>query len=395
MLTKDLLRFRIRRNCVKPDFISVTDPELLNLAGKLIGVYTQGLNLSRVDLETVVANYVSTYKDLKIIKGFNKLLLDRCEFAHKEGLDCSIRRNEILNQAAKVFGEYSFDTAEKFRERVVGQTNTLPLYADLPYNERLIKFKEVFPKELLERFNVALVQGLLLTTNRLTVKTREHKAVNLRRVFKFLKFFRLLSRIFQEDKGVFRIEIDGPMSILDSSRKYGLQLASFFPAICNLTDWQLTCETRVKKRVCQLVLDHSSGLVSHYRNLSSYVPDEVMMFANHFKETMKEWSMTPDTPFINVGGAEFMFPDFTLVNAKGKQIYLELFHRWHRSNLIPRLRFCIENPDHPIILGIDRYLLNDDIDSLLNTGVLSPSRYFTFSDYPTVGKVRKCLNSFD
>ena len=377
-----------------PDFITANDPSLLGLAKNLKDVYSQGGSRRRGDIEDLAENYVTTFPNLKISKGLNKLLLDRCEFALKDGVDFSGRRSEILNLAAELLNGDRSETPKSFRQRVLGQEETASLYADLPHNEKLIKFKEIFPKQLLERYNVALVQGLLFTANNLTIRTKENQAANLRRVFKFLKFFRLLSRIFRDDDATLRIEIDGPLSVLDSARKYGLQLASFFPAVCHLSDWQLACEVKAKNRRCTLQLDHTSALVSHYRNLSAYVPEEVMMFANHFKETVEDWSMTPNTPFINIGGAEFMFPDFTFVNSDKKQVYLELFHRWHRGNLLPRLRFCIANPNQPIILGIDRHLFNEDIKALLSTNVLPPDRYFIFSDYPTVNKILTCLRSF-
>ena len=39
---------------------------------------------------------------------------------------------------------------------------------------------------------------------------------------------------------VIRLKIDGPASILENSLKYGLQLASFFPALCRLKKWKIS-----------------------------------------------------------------------------------------------------------------------------------------------------------
>ena len=364
------------------------------MAKALLSIYAEHIEKRRGDIETAVDCLVTVFPDLKIAKGLNKLILDRCEFAHENDVDYSATRIDILGRAAEAFVTDNSGSPGMFRQRVLGEnnSNTRSLYTDLPHNERLKKFKEFRPKELLERYNVALVQGLLLTANTITVRTKEKNAANLRRVFKFLKFFRLLARTYSDRDSGLRMEIDGPMSILDSARKYGMQLASFFPAACLLQDWQLICEVRTKKRVGKLTLDQTSGLVSHYRNLSAYVPEEVMMFATHFKKTVDGWSMTPNTPFINIGGAEFMFPDFTFLNSSGKQVYLELFHRWHRINLLPRIRFCVENIESPIILGIDRNLLTPQVETAIADSGLPSFRYFTFSDYPTVTKVKNCLD---
>ena len=95
-----------------------------------------------------------------------------------------------------------------------------------------------------------------------------------------------------------------------------------------------------------------------------------------------------------MGEAEIVFPDFTFEDENGRQIYLELFHRWHRGSLLPRLRYCISKGDQPLILGIDTSLAKGELKELLDSGLLPKHRYFTFRDYPTVNKVLKCLKGF-
>lgn len=66
------------------------------------------------------------------------------------------------------------------------------IYADLPENERLTGIKKIFPSELLERYNTSLVQSLLLFSSELEAEIVEEDPAELRRLFKYLKFFRLL-----------------------------------------------------------------------------------------------------------------------------------------------------------------------------------------------------------
>ena len=393
MLTKDALKFHIRRGQVYPDFIRPDDQHLLSLSEQLLGFYRQDGDIRRGHLDEDIDSFLRGCSDVNLAKGLNKLLQDRCEFAHSDDTDHVARRVEILGRASGVLRDSPCDTPEQFRALVTGEENPAQLYADLPVNERLIKFRDFTPKQLLERYNVALVQGLLFTAAKLILHTRKEGAANLRRMFKFLKFFRLLARIFKEGDDVLRVEIDGPLSIVSSARKYGLQLASFFPAVCHLASWEIDAEVTVRKRDCKLKLDQSSELVSHYRNMSAYVPEEVMMFARHFEEKGKGWKMVKDAPFISMDGGEVIFPDFTFENGSGKRVFLELFHRWHRSALLPRLRYCIAKGDGPLILGIDRALYKGELKDLLDTGVLSENRFFLFRDYPTVTKVQKCLDS--
>ncbi len=394
MLTKDLLKFHLRKGEVQPDFVAVEDESLLALAEQLIGFYTQEGEIRRGHLDEEIEEFLRTCRPLAVAKGFNKLLQDRCEFAHTDETDHPARRAGILQQAAELLADGGVETPTQFRQMVTGSPGRAELYADLPANERLVKFRSLTARQLLQRYNVAQVQGLLFSAGSLTLHTRNENAANLRRAFKFLKFFRLLARIYKEDDDSLRVEIDGPLSIVKSARKYGLQLASFFPAVCHLKTWQIEAAVTVKKRDCRLLLDQETGLVSHYRNLSAYVPEEVLMFAKHFEKKGRGWKLTRETPFISMDSGEIIFPDFTFENESGERVYLELFHRWHRGALLPRLRYCIAKGEGPLFIGIDKALYKGELKDLLETGVLPEHRFFTFRDYPTVTKVQKCLDGY-
>ncbi len=394
MLTKDLLKHSTRRGKVYPYFVKPDDARMEDIASRMISFFSSGENTKRGEIEETVATYIRGCPRQFEAKGFKKLLFDRSDFSHPEEIDYEENRAAILARASIYHKDHTFDSPELLRQVVYGGEPKRALYADLPDNERLVKFRAVYPKQLLHRYNLAQVQGLLFTASAITIRTADPKAANLRRMFKFLRFFRLLSRIYREENGSLRLQIDGPLSILESSRKYGLQLASFFPAVCLLDHWELNADVTAKKKDCKLELNHESGLVSHYRNFSAYVPDEVAMFASQFKKDADGWTINPKTPFINLGDGEVIFPDFTFEDENGEQVYLELFHRWHRGNLLPRLRMCIAKGERPLILGIDLSLMTDELKELLNSGLLAEHRYFTFRDYPSVRKVMKCLKEF-
>ena len=87
----------------------------------------------------------------------------------------------------------------------------------------------------------------------------------MRRLFKYLKFFRLLctaeavaDKKNKKQPQVIRLKIDGPASILENSLKYGLQLASFFPALCRLKKWKISSAIKVRERNLKLKLDENT-----------------------------------------------------------------------------------------------------------------------------------------
>jgi hypothetical protein len=101
-------------------------------------------------------------------------------------------------------------------------------------------------------------------------------------------------------------------------------LLAFFPPFAGWTSGGsgACVEWRDAKRF--LVLDETSGLVSHYRNFSAYVPEEIQMFHGYFQEKVQEWRILATTPFVRGHGNEVIFPDFSFENSdRGTVVHLE------------------------------------------------------------------------
>ncbi|MFA7184760.1 MAG: DUF790 family protein [Victivallales bacterium] len=403
MLTKDLVKFRKQGKYIRPQFIAVNDSVLLRIAEDLLTVYNgreENSALTRGEIEELVEPVLKSHRDLKLTGGLNKLLLDRCEFSQPEDFDYPARRREIFLRAAELLKNGAENYDGYYRELMNGsEFANHDIFADLPENETLTGFRTLFPRELLERYNCAQVQGLLLNASEIEVKVSSPDPAELRKLFKYLKFFRLLAEIKQiknpageKDDIAMSLKISGPASILENSRKYGLQIAIFFPAVCALKKWQLKADIKSGGKVYRLNLDESSGLVSHYRNFSAYIPEEIVMFHNLFRQKVKNWRISGETPFIKGQKQEIIFPDLNFSDKHGKTIHLELFHRWHRGALLSRLEFCETNPDLPLLLGVDRALLKGDLPEILEHSAYFQRRGFLFRDFPGVARVSKLLD---
>jgi len=403
VLTKDLLRFRIIKGTVKPQFVDTDNAMLLQLAEELLTIYRQP-GVSRGEIADVVEPALNCIRDRKLACGLEKLLQDRAKFGHAEDVDFAEHRSRLFADSANLLGRAAGMSFEAYREQVLADAGDIDIYQDLPENERLVRFRDLQPQQLLERYNCAQVQSLLLQAQSLTLTIDEPEAANLRRLMKYLKFFRLLATIHRDDtkrkkkatdESRLRIVIDGPASVLGNTGKYGLQLASFFPAVCSLSKWRLETTVSVRNgQEVRLVADQKLGLVSAYRNFSAYVPEEIGMFHRHFRETVGDWTIVGETPFIDSGDQELVFPDFSFENVDGGRVHLELFHRWHGTQLLQRLVFGAANPDLPLIIGVDRSLLSKpEIEGALEGNSWFAANGFLFRDYPTVNKVRKCLEN--
>ncbi|MCK5835348.1 MAG: DUF790 family protein [Lentisphaeria bacterium] len=415
MLTKNLLRYRRVSGAIKPQFIETDNELLLNLASSLIEIYNPEFEPNKSQIEEQVMTLANSAQDITLAKGLNKILLDRTTFSTASDVDLvSVRADafkhsfDFVNQLKKESKENpGSETLKSYVHSKMAEVPSESLYADLPEFEILTKLKKTFPKELLERYNMSLVQSLLLNASSITLKIKEADVGKLRKLFKYLKFFQLLASIELVDKtkksfnslngteanATLKITIDGPLSLFENTSKYGLRLASFFPAVCDMSHWSLKTNLKINGKDHKLNLDQKTELICHYKNFSSYVPDEVKVFHKVFTQKAKDWTVGGKTPFIRLKGQEVLFPDLCFENKSGTVIYLELFHRWHHWQLKKHLEFISKRSD--MIIGIDRALYKKDDIKLLIENVIGEDsdKLFLFNNFPTYSSVTKALNS--
>ncbi len=386
MLRKEHLLYRISNGNIKPRFIDPESPFLLECAAELTGIYTAALEtvMNRQELEEISSSLIRSSVDIKIASGLNKLLLDRCEFALPADADYPALRKKYFLLAAEKLKSGNF-TGEELRN--LSENGNIDLYGDLPDFEKLIRFDAFTPTALLHRYNLALAQGLLFYAKKITLKLNYPEQNELRKLLKAVKFFRLLALITRKDKNHLMIEFSGPYDIIDSTAKYALQLANLLPAIVNMANWELSAEIKIKERDLVMKLSHKNALVSHYRQLGSYIPEEIRLYHHSFNDKQSLWQITGETPFIDGGNQELIFPDLSFASTEtGMVLHVELFHRWHSGELLKRIKLLNSRPDLPLVLGIDRALVKseEDFDKLFADAPQIKNRCWLFRDFPGI-----------
>jgi len=398
-----------------PLFLDCGDPALLEFATSLLDIYRESIGQSLSALEDYVAPLQGTVGDLKIYKGLRKVLEDKCDVTAPGEFDYAECRSQVFKASAAQFHVKDWETPDEYRKAVLGSVpdNMLnkcgTLYPDLPENSRLMACPQITPEQLLQRYNIALVQGLLLQTEELKITIASKDAAHIRRLFQYMTFFRLLAEATEERAPASRIckafsvygkddetasvqmKIAGPGSVLGNNRRYGLQLASFFPAVCTMDKWRLDALLDLGGKKLLLSLNEKSGLVCPYHVFSACTPQEFALFCSHFKETVSQWQISEELPLIKLDGRDIIVPDFVFKDARGLVIYLELFHCWHAKQLKARLEWLEKHAEVPFILGVDRSLLKDE-DIAAQVEKLGNS-VFPFRDYPTVDRTVKCLEN--
>ncbi len=443
MLTKDLLRYKIKSGKISPQFVNPTDEQLLAVADQLISVFEGGINTPRATLLESSKQIIDSTPGAPIVKrGLEKLLLDRTEFDTAPNEELIAFRQKLFTETSRLLSQKQFQNYEDYQRTVLdtiaegsrpeiaptrneagaaesrskiaptgdeaGAEGSRPeiapigevelgakLYADLPSNQPVLTFNTLSAERLLHRYNAAQVQGLLLHCNSLTLKLSDSMTAELRQLFKYLRFNQLLSTIRKEGE-LYEITVDGPLNLFYKTKRYGMNLANFFLAVLHQPKWELAAEIQFRnKRVSRLSLDESCGIKPISQQFLAYIPEDIQLFQTMLKNKTEDWQIRPGSQFLPLAGDFYCFPDYQLIHKSGVETAIELFHPWHQGHLIARLNTLAEQKDVSLILGVSKELEKKPlIAEALETSAYFSQFGFTFRDVPTMRSLLPILNSF-
>jgi len=401
MLSLDLIPYCRKGKRVVPHLIPPDDTAHGAVAATLLELYQEAEQnaIPRGELEALSNSIAAGSDDPAFATALNALLLQHCRFStEEEDTDYAARRRELFQRSFASLAAAAPDlTPEAHRSAVLsgGSGADFDLYGDLPELERLTAAPSGTPEEWLKRYNLALVQGLAANATELVVTTCETDPAKLRKVLKYMKFFRLLVLLSKTKDDGLRLTVSGPYALFEANRKYAVALASALPAVLALSNWNLSAEIKLKRGKGTLTLDQTAPLGDGYRGFSSYIPEEIRLFHQAFSDKGTSWKIVGGTPFLDGGKQQLILPDFSFQREDGGTIlHLELFHRWHAAQLEARLTLLEEHPELPLLLGIDRSIANDEaFRSITERYPKCARKLYRFRDFPGVANTLKLLES--
>ena len=243
------------------------------------------------------------------------------------------------------------------------------LYADLK-SEQIVSRCDLDltdSRAVIQRYNLVLIQSLLLQATSMEVELDAPTVARTRQLFRYIKFHRLIHQATRDGSRLL-VRLDGPASVLKQSTKYGLQLATFLPAVL-LQDcpWTVRAELAWTKgrpnKILEITPDH--GLVSHYTDRGGYTTDIQRWFQERFEAFDTPWQLTDQTEPIDLGGRGVVLPDYTLSHL-GRRAHLDIIGFWRRDYLQRRLALLAEYGPGNLILAVSRKLKVDkaELDDL-------------------------------
>ncbi len=393
MLTADLVRTRVRRGQLQPQWIDARAEENLSLAATIIEIVARHRGRPRRELEAELREFLGTGTSFLFHRGLAKLLQDRCTFETHAPIDPPLVREAVFRRAAEAYQDLS--TLQPRTEDILAaaadelgiEAPGDSLYADLKTEQILEEFKDCTPEWLLDRYNVALVQALLLRASGLDIEIEGETPARYREIFRRIKFFRLLHEIEPAAGNKFRIRLDGPLSLFKSSQRYGLQMAQFFPVLLHCESWRLTARLVWTKGrgETEFALDSSRKLHPISPIQGQWRPEEIDWFETQFAKLKTEWQLSLDTELITLGGRGVLSPDFVFTHPSGTRIVMEVMGFWRRGSLESRLRLLRDHGPKNFILAVSRDLHVDEEEAEL------PGELYVFRTTPVARDVLKLL----
>src|SRR5215213_3557079 len=344
MLTSELSLSWQRGEQIKPRYVEPDDEEYVRAAGDLVAIFESHDGRTRASLEESLQEYVGTGTDYKILRGFIKLLTDRCEFETSAPVEPSEIRRALFTKARlqhPVIDEESRARvlAESARELACDAASLDgALYADLPENQTLTSFETITPEALLDLYNVAQAQALLYRSVEMRLWLEPQAAEGYREIFNAIKAYRLIHTVRGNSREGYEVRLDGPASIFQRSQKYGIQMAVFLPALLLCKGWRMRAEISGKRGVAYFELtSKQTRLRSHYDASQGYENPVVERLTSVWSRGAGGWSLERSGEVIDLGDSAFI-PDFVIRNeATGARVFLEVLGFWTPEHLRERL----------------------------------------------------------
>lgn len=393
MLNTELIRARVYQGTIIPRFLK-HDTRSTERAEALIKCFREHVDKTSGALEEAISIAIGDGTDYLLWRGLAKLLYDRTTLEVRSKIPCedlrrvvfeeeALRHPVALGPAEGAEGEPPRGAARRSEvlEAAAKRLNMsaaeveASMYADLEDAHIVSKFEPLTADELINRYNVALVQSILLRAVEMRVLCKPLKPSRLRQIFRFIKFYRLMYQVTPAGGGAYFLTLDGPVSLFRMSQKYGLQLACFFPALLLADDFEMEADVLWGKEghTVTLRLDDTAGLLSHYRDDGHYVCEEGKWLEERWAQLKLPWSITREGPPIDLGGKAVVVPDYTLRAPDGREAYLEIVGFWRKGYLESRAQLLRDfGPPNLILAVSDRLRVSEEDLSNL------PARIFPY-----------------
>jgi predicted nuclease of restriction endonuclease-like RecB superfamily len=398
MLTGKQVRVRVAKNKLLPMYLDPTERHWQRTAEQLLAIYRGSVGRTRGEIEEELANFGGDGPQNLVLQGLAKLLEDRCEFEvaadhpPEEIRDAVFKAAAVQRSASKPGDPFDRAAVMESVGKELGLTPEqlhVGLFADLKDEQKVLAFEDITPERLVDRYNVALAQALLLRSTGMEVRVTGETPARYRQLFRSLKFHRLIGSIQSTDGKGYLIKIDGPLSLFSSTQKYGMQLANFLPSLLHAKHFDLTAKVRwgATKAEKTFALSSAEGLKSHRADFGVHTPRELELFEENFRANVPKWVISSDPAPMPLESITWV-PDFAITHTPtGKVIYLEVIGFWRKVDVeatYKRLKRTL--PGQFILIVSEAYRADESSEFATGDGVYRFKRTPVAGDVATIAE---------
>jgi predicted nuclease of restriction endonuclease-like RecB superfamily len=339
MLPSELLFASRRSGQIYPRFLK---PEQEVWAAAVLNLLNDHLRRSRGEVQQALRALEGDSPDYRIVRGFAHLALAETTFSLAlPDLEPEALRKEVFSLATAQNGYGEAQAGWVLRElaakyRLEAEVIREALYADLPERHILVTLPDFTPASLLDRYNLAQAQGLLYSAQCLRLTAHRNVPGEYRRLFRQLKFHGLMYAVEGNLEDGYQIYVDGPASLFKLTRKYGINMAAFLPALLHVSRWEMEAVLCKDGREVIYSLNSQAPLHSHYAKPPAYDSLLERSFAERWAKLDTPWVLEREVEIVDLKGTVFV-PDFALRHPDGRVVHIEIVGFWHPDYLRRKL----------------------------------------------------------
>jgi uncharacterized protein len=369
VLTADLVGARRRGDELRlPPTDDARRARIAALAAALTGRARAEVGRPRDDVEEALretATAVAEPGERHLSAAVSKLVRDGLRFEESAAEDAALLRRELFTRAAaarRAGPQAPFDRAALLEGLARARETTAEaleraLFADRPGAQRLLAVDVPGPALLANGFEIAEAQAILLRAEKVVAEVAARDAAVYRRLFRTLKFLRLLPVIGKvAERPGYRIEMDGPLSLFQAAGRYGLQLALALPAIAACDTWAIEADVRwgADRRPLRFRL---RGRATAETASEPELPDELATFVAAFERAGAGWRIERAPAILDLPGAGLCVPDLAFVRqSDGARVFFELLGFWSREAVFRRIDLVRAGLPHKILFAASKSL---------------------------------------
>jgi len=403
MLPIELLRVRVssKMNQIRPIFYDYEKDNDITLPLKIIKMFEEMAKneLTKAHVNENLSKIEAKYTDYKLVRGICHLLEQRCiyespnkKFSHSKNNNNTISaiyfRRKIFEESSRIGYPVTEYERKRILEKVASKNNLtideleVAMWNDLDKNKYLKNFDSLSPLQVIAWYNLSVLQTLLLNCVKLEFSV--DGGFTWKKILRKIKQLGLMYFLYHEsnsdsesnnqtkddehmilnkknDKRVM-CAVDGPLSIVRLTDRYGMAMAKLIPLIIFTEKWSIDAII-LRKSISGIKKTYNFQLSSKDKDLpildasnihfqpgpnseprlsfNGYAVDDFdsnveKKFMDKFLRFSIGWKLIrePD-PLILSDGKAFI-PDFVF-EKYGIRVYLEIVGFWTREYLKRKL----------------------------------------------------------